>query len=293
VTVGTFTIASTDESGRRYHEADLDLAMEISARAAVALENAQLYASERKAREDAEEARRIAEEASRTKSQFLAVMSHELRTPLNAIGGYAQLLELGVHGSMTDSQLESVRRLKRSQQNLLALIEDLLSFAKLDTGKVEYRFANVPLDKTLNEIETLVKPQLDAKGLHYDYCRVDPDVTIWADSDKFEQIILNLLTNAIKFTREGSVRIDCRVSRDDAKISVSDTGIGIADEKLELIFDPFVQVHSGLTRTSTGSGLGLAISRDLARAMGGDITVKSEEGKGSTFTLTVPTHEPA
>lgn len=293
ITVGTFTMASTGASGRRYHESDLDLAMEISARASVALENAQLYASERKAREDAEEARRIAEDASRTKSQFLAVMSHELRTPLNAIGGYAQLLELGVHGSMTESQLESVRRLKRSQQNLLALIEDLLSFAKLDTGKVEYHFNNVPLDKTLNEIETLVKPQLDAKGLAYNYCRVDSDVTIWADPDKFEQVILNLLTNAIKFTRAGSVKIECLVSDDDAKISVSDTGIGIAAEKLELIFDPFVQVHSGLTRTSTGSGLGLAISRDLARAMRGDITVESEEGKGSTFTLTIPTHEPS
>lgn len=292
VTVGVFTFASTDESGRRYREADLDLLLEVSARASVALENAQLYAAEREARHEAERAMRIAEEASRTKSQFLAVMSHELRTPLNAIGGYAELLEMGVHGSMTDGQLEAVRRVRRSQQNLLALIEDLLTFAKLDTGKVEYRFSSIPVDRTLNEIETLVKPQLDAKRLSYEYCRLDPAVTVWADRDKLEQIVLNLLTNAIKFTANGGIRVECVVNTDNLDISVSDTGIGIAQSNLDMIFDPFVQVNSGLTRTTTGSGLGLAISRDLAHAMGGDITVKSVEGKGSTFTLTLPISKP-
>jgi signal transduction histidine kinase len=193
---------------------------------------------------------------------------------------------------MTDGQLEAIRRVQRSQQNLLALIEDLLTFAKLDTGKVEYRFSAIPLDRTLSEIETLVKPQLDAIGLHYEYCHADPTLKVWADRDKLEQVVLNLLTNAIKFTNTGGIRIECEPHEKTVDIRVSDTGIGISASNLELIFDPFVQVNAGLTRTTTGSGLGLAISRDLAKAMGGDITVESVEGKGSTFTLTLPGSKP-
>jgi signal transduction histidine kinase len=150
----------------------------------------------------------------------------------------------------------------------------------------------VPLNQTLTELEALVAPQLNAKGLSYNYCSISDDVTVWADRDKLEQIVVNLLTNAIKFTPSGSIEVKCHVMPDKVEISVTDTGVGMAPDKLSLIFDPFVQLNAGLTRTSSGSGLGLAISRELARAMGGDVEVQSEPGKGSTFTLSIPRNKP-
>jgi signal transduction histidine kinase len=235
---------------------------------------------------DAREARDAAMQANRAKGDFLAVMSHELRTPLNAIGGYVDILQLGIYGEVTPKQKEALARIVRSQQMLLSLINDVLNFAKLDAGQVQYRMANVPLDVLLAQVEQVVAPQLEAKALHYEFERCDPTLVVRADREKLTQIVLNLLSNAIKFTApNGSIRLACEADGTWARVEVRDTGIGIPSDRLESIFDPFVQVDRSLSRPHEGVGLGLSISRDLAQGMGGTLTVRSVVGEGSTFTL--------
>ena len=225
-------------------------------------------------------------QANRAKGDFLAVMSHELRTPLNAIGGYAEILQLGIYGPVSEKQLDALGRIVRSQQMLLSLINDVLNFAKLDAGQVQYRMMNVPLDAVLVQVEPLVAPQLDAKQLRYQFERCDRTIVVRADREKLIQIVLNLLSNAIKFTAaEGSIRLTCDVDVSWARVHVHDTGIGIPPDRLESVFDPFVQVDRTLNRPHDGVGLGLSISRDLAQGMGGTLSVRSVVGEGSTFTL--------
>ncbi len=239
--------------------------------------------------EEAEEARREAEKASRAKSEFLAMMSHELRTPLNAIGGYAQLMEDGVNGPVTEPQRKSLARIRRNQEHLLTLINDVLNFARMESGRITVQPTDVPVDALLSGAEELVRPQLESRKLEYRYEGGDGGVTVYADRERVLQIILNLLTNATKFTDEGGeIRLSWRVAGDDVVIQVRDTGIGIPAERLETIFEPFVQVEQRRDTSREGVGLGLAISRELARAMGGELTVESEPGKGSTFTLRLP-----
>lgn len=233
-------------------------------------------------------AREAAENANRTKADFLAAMSHELRTPLNAISGYAQLMEMGLHGPITDQQRTALERIRRSHTILARLIEDVLSFARIDAGHVAYNVTDVPVDELLEGVEVFVAPQLEMKGLRYDYSRADRDVTMRADRDKVEQIMLNLLSNAIKFTDEGRISVDCETTQQEVLVRVRDTGRGIPADKLQSIFEPFVQVDSGLKRGIGGTGLGLAISRELARGMSGDITAQSDDGAGAVFTLTLP-----
>ena len=257
-------------------------------------------------RAEAEEARHRAEEANMVRTQFLTMMSHELRTPLNAIGGYAQLMEMGVRGPVTREQREDLARIQAAQQHLLGLINSVLNFARLEAGHVHYDMADVPLVASLQDVEALVAPQMLAKGLTY---RLEPGpatgpegrpIAVRADAEKLRQIMVNLLTNATKFTRPGgrvTVTVSPRV--ESAKeggpgtvaVLVADTGIGIARSRLESIFEPFVQVNRRLTSPDEGVGLGLAISRDLARAMGGDLTAESTLGVGSTFTLVLPRAE--
>ena len=233
-----------------------------------------------------EEQRDAAEKANHAKSDFLAVMSHELRTPLNAIGGYADILQLGIYGELNDRQKDALSRIARSQQMLLSLINDVLNFAKLDAGEVQYRITDVPLDEVLAGAEPLVSPQLTAKQLHFTYEGCNPPLVVRADRDKLMQIVLNLLSNAIKFTAaEGSVVLSCAEEREWVRIDVRDTGSGIPQERLESIFDPFVQVDRALNRPHDGVGLGLSISRDLAEGMGGTLVARSKVGAGSTFSL--------
>ncbi|HWK89446.1 MAG TPA: ATP-binding protein, partial [Longimicrobium sp.] len=235
------------------------------------------------------EAKDEAEGANRAKSEFLAVMSHELRTPLNAIGGYADLIEMGVRGPVTPEQRADLLRIQASQRHLLGLINEVLNYAKLETGTVRYDIADVRVRDVLAAAEALVSPQVRVRGLTLEVAPCPDDAAVRADGEKLRQILVNLLSNAVKFTEPGG-RIDLRaeVRGGQVAILVRDTGMGIPAEKLEAIFEPFVQVRSDLARTADGTGLGLSISRDLARGMAGDLTVESTLGAGSTFTLLLP-----
>ncbi|HET7229580.1 MAG TPA: ATP-binding protein [Longimicrobium sp.] len=253
---------------------------------------------ERKAAEaERERLLMAAEAANRAKSEFLAMMSHELRTPLNAIGGYAELMEMGIHGPVTPAQRHALDRIQRSQRHLLGLITGVLDYSRLEAGAVRYDLADVPVADAVAEAEALIAPQLRAKGLGYTWPGARAGLAVRADREKLQQILLNLLSNAVKFTdardgRPGRVDVSCAIGDGPAAgqvfIRVRDTGEGIAPEKLDRVFEPFVQVDQRLTRANQGVGLGLAISRDLARGMGGDLTVESTPGVGSTLTLTLP-----
>jgi signal transduction histidine kinase len=241
--------------------------------------------------EEMEQARREADRANAAKSDFLARMSHELRTPLNAIGGYVQLIELGVHGPVTDAQRESLSRVVRSQRHLLRLINEVLNLARVEAGHVEYRIERVPIAQLVEAVVPMVEPQMAARDLRSEIS-IDDDIAANADREKAEQILLNLLSNAVKFTpAAGRVAVEALVDASDPShvaIRVRDTGIGISAEKLASVFDPFVQVKTDQGSGDQGTGLGLTISRDLARGMGGDLTAESEPNVGSTFTLTLP-----
>ncbi len=266
----------------------------VADQGALALERARLYAAERKAREAAEAAQAEAEQANAVKSQFLAVMSHELRTPLNAIGGYTELLEMGLRGPVNPQQIEDLRRIRRSQEHLLGLINALLSYAKLEAGHMDYTIERVSVLDTVRAVDSLVAPLAAAHGLRLTTTACDDDAIVLADAEKLRQILLNLVSNAMKFTAKGGeVRVTCErtgATQEERRIvlRVSDTGRGIAAAELVRIFDPFVQVGRTLTSTDAGTGLGLAISRDLARGMGGDLTAESEVGVGSVFRLELP-----
>jgi PAS domain S-box-containing protein len=236
----------------------------------------------------AEVARSEAEAANKAKTDFLAVMSHELRTPLNAIGGYTDLIEMGLRGPITAAQAEDLGKIKRSQRHLLGLINDIMNFARLETGHVSLSLKDMLVNETLAVLDALTEPQVAAKGIAYVKARCEAGLTAWADEEKTRQILINLVSNAIKFTaRGGTITITCDIDGDVVCFRVRDTGRGIAPEKLEMIFEPFVQVNKQFTRDE-GVGLGLAISRDLARMMNGELTAQSEVGVGSVFTLILP-----
>jgi signal transduction histidine kinase len=236
-----------------------------------------------------EDARRLAEAdaANLAKSDFLAAMSHELRTPLNAIGGYTDLLSTGIGGSLSEQQRQYLDRIRSSQQHLLGIINDILNFVRLEAGQLNYTFESVPVREVIDTALLMVVPQATAKGLQV-HSTTETEATVRADRSKLEQILLNLLSNAVKFTEPGG-SIDITVNVEDrVRLHVRDTGIGIPAEQLERIFDPFVQIGRSLTSPHAGAGLGLAISRDLARAMQGDLEVESTEGAGAVFTLSLP-----
>jgi signal transduction histidine kinase len=229
-----------------------------------------------------------AKEANQAKAEFLAVMSHELRTPLNAISGYVDILSLGVDGPLTDKQRVSLGRIQLNQQHLLSLIDDVLSFAKIEAGRLEIRIQTVLVHDVLESLEAVVRPELQKKDLDFT-ADCDDRLSVRADPEKLRQILLNFLANAIKFTPEGGrIRLGADRGEELVRIWVSDTGIGIPSDQIEQVFEPFFQVETGPTRRYPGIGLGLAIARDLARAMDGGVRLESIVGKGSTISVLLP-----
>lgn len=244
--------------------------------------------AELKAKEDARRVT-VSETANVAKSTFLTAMSHELRTPLNAIGGYTELLTLGLGGPTTPEQLDYLERIRRSQQHLLGIISDLLNFSRIEAGTLTYDIRELSLNEVIKGIVPLIEPQAEAKEIVLKIDTTSHDCLVLGDRAKIDQILLNLLSNAIKFTEStGAVTVECKESGNVASIEVADTGRGIPPDKLEAIFEPFVQLGRSLSSAHEGTGLGLAISRELARAMKGNLTVSSKVGSGSTFTLTLP-----
>ena len=249
-------------------------------------------ADETRARMAAEDAQAFAENANAAKTQFLSSMSHELRTPLNAIGGYAQLMAMGLRGPVSAEQEHDLACIQQSQNHLLRLVDTVLSFAKVAAGHLEFVIEDVTVAPVLAAVEALVGPQIVARGLEY-ACpaplSTDRPLILRADVEKLRQILVNLIANAVKFTeRGGHITVTSRANEDRVEIRVHDTGIGIARERLREIFEPFVQLDRSLTRPVEGVGLGLSISRELARAMGGDLEVESSSALGSTFILSLP-----
>ncbi len=280
-TFGALTLVSA-ESRRRYTTDDLALASELARRAALAIDNARQHQA-------AIAAQHKAEVANRVKSEFLAAMSHELRTPLNAIAGYADLLLAGVRGPLTAEQRADLERVQRAQRHLASLIGEVLNFARAEAGRIEYRLAPIPISALLADLPEFVDPQLRERDLSFHCEAPDQSLMVRADQDKVRQILINLLSNSVKFTPPGG-RIDVRCEQRDGQIliHVIDTGVGIEAERLASVFEPFVQLNRSLSDSRGGIGLGLAISRDLARGMGGEIVVESTPGTGSTFTLMLP-----
>jgi signal transduction histidine kinase len=230
-----------------------------------------------------------ADAANQAKTAFLGAMSHELRAPLNAIGGYIELLDMGLRGPVTEDQRADFARVKANQQHLALLITDVLNFARVGSGGMSYAVSDVNGCNALRHAFELIEPLIAQRGLVFDGMSGDLSIVARADPEKVAQILVNLLSNAIKFTPAGGhISAECATMDDTVTLSISDTGLGIATEKLEAIFEPFIQLKEGLADREGGVGLGLAISRDLARAMKGDLTVETTEGKGARFTLSLP-----
>jgi len=234
-------------------------------------------------------ARREAEAANRIKSELFARLSHEFRTPLHAVSGYLEILLQNIHGGLTPDQRRDIERIHQAQEHLLALVNMILDFAKIEGGPVELSMAEIPVEETLQAAEALVAPQYSKKGISYHHGAGDPTITVFADREKVQQIVVNLLANAVKFTAPGgSVGLDWTVEEEILLVRIRDNGCGIPEDKLEQIFEPFVQLRAPGSAPTGGTGLGLPISRDLARAMAGDIRVTSTVGTGSVFTLLLP-----
>jgi PAS domain S-box-containing protein len=271
--LGAMTFVMT-EPDREYDEDDIMLAEELGRRAAIALDNARLYNE--------------AQEANRAKADFLAVMSHELRTPLNAIMGYTDLLDAEVSGGLTDKQRRQLDRIRASARHLLQLIEEILSFARIESGGEEVRLEVVEVSKILDEAAAAVEPMAQSKGLTLDVEFPEDDVVVETDGGKVRQILVNLLSNAVKFTERGGVTLRARADSEHVEMDVVDTGVGIPADQLGRIFDPFWQVERPNTRKAGGTGLGLSVSRRYIRLLRGEISVRSEPGRGTTFTVSIP-----
>jgi signal transduction histidine kinase len=238
---------------------------------------------------EASEARLMAEHANNAKTQFLRAMSHELRTPLNAISGYTEILEMGIRGIVNPAQVKDLGRIKRASAYLLRLINDVLTIARLE-GARPLHLISIAVNPVLSEVESLCILQAKANGLELVVSESGHEMFAMADAERFQQILLNLVTNAIKFTpKGGSISLTADDDAGLARVRVKDTGVGVRMLDIERVFEPFVQIDRHLTSdTQQGVGLGLSISRELARAMSGDLTLESVEGVGSTFTLTLP-----
>lgn len=273
-------------SARALRESDKErvdlLAMEKNARAIA-----------EKARAEAETARAEAERANTIKTDFLAVMSHELRTPLTAIMGYEELLSDGITGPVTELQRQQLGRINASARHLLGLIDEILTFARVDVGREQVRWESMSVNHTLSAAASLIEPMASAKKLKYTIELLDEDQVIQTDPTKFRQMLVNLLSNGVKFTEKGEVRLTSAVRTGVLEIRIADTGVGIDAGNIEHVFEPFWQAEQSATRKAGGTGLGLSVTRKLARLLGGEVTVASRAGAGTTFLLRLPLLAPA
>jgi signal transduction histidine kinase len=286
--IGSF--CAIDNKARRWTPVEVEALTELASSAKREIELRLITRAERTARLAAESEKRAAEESNRSKSAFLAMMSHELRTPLNAIGGYADLIDFGIHGPVTAAQSEALGRIKSSATHLLGLINSVLDFARVESGQIRYNISPIMLAAALRESESMVLPQMLERNLRYRNEGCDPTLVALADVEKVKQIVLNLLTNSTKFTDSGGeICMSCGTAGETSCfVRVEDTGAGIELSKLESIFEPFVQLEPQRGRRNEGVGLGLAISRAFARNMGGDLVAESTLGVGTTMTLLLP-----
>ena len=299
-TLGAITFAS--DSRRDYDDADLMLAEDLGRRCGMAIDNARLFTEREVARQAsevardvaqraidvAEEMRRQAEEANAAKSAFLATMSHEFRTPLNAILGFADLLDLEVTGGLTDGQRVHLTRIMAAGRHLLGLIEEILAFSRLHAGREDVTLEPTDLCGLVRETAELVFPLATSRGLALHVHTPEPHAIVTTDVGKVRQIVLNLLSNAVRFTDAGEVSVELELDGDAAVVRVRDTGIGIASDQAEWIFEPFSQVTQSLIARRGGTGLGLTVARQLARLLGGDVELASAPGQGSTFSVRLP-----
>ena len=279
-TLGVMSL-STAGTRRRFDERDLVLIEDLAQRVAMAVDNSRLHEAERRARAEAEA-------ANQAKSDFLAIMSHELRTPLTAVVGYTELLADEVVGPVNETQRDHLARVRASSEHLLMLIEDILSFARIEAGREHVRIEDFGLAALLEQASVIVRPLAEKQGIDFMLAGHGSRAVLRSDPQKVRQIIINLLANAVKFTASGHVRLSARVVGDRVEFEVSDTGPGIAMEHLERVFDAFWQVDQRMTRKTGGTGLGLSVARQLARLLGGDVSVRSVIGQGSVFTVDLP-----
>jgi signal transduction histidine kinase len=228
------------------------------------------------------------EKANRLKSEFLASMSHELRTPINALIGYTALMLDRIYGDLNDRQEEGLVRIRAAAQHLLALINDILDLAKIEAGRMPLHIEDTVLQEVMREASVQIDPLIKKKGLTYRWIGPDEPLHMMTDRTKVKQIMLNLLSNAVKFTHSGTVTLLAQQEGDLVRLDVADSGIGIRKEDLSAIWDDFRQVDQSRTREFGGTGLGLSITRKLSGALGGRVTLSSEYGRGSTFTIFLP-----
>jgi signal transduction histidine kinase len=230
----------------------------------------------------------VADAAARTKSEFLAMMSHELRTPLNAIAGYAQLLEMGFRGPLTEGQRDAVSRILRGQEHLLTLVDAVLTFSRLTSGRLGIESTELDAAELVDVASEPLVVEFAAREIDFRILPCPERVRVCADRERAVEILRHLLSNALKFTpKGGAVTVAFEEAGGSICFVVTDTGRGIPEAQRDAIFQPFVQVEKGLTRSADGSGLGLAIGRELAERMGGTLTVTSQEGAGSRFVLSL------
>ncbi|MDQ3521464.1 MAG: ATP-binding protein, partial [Gemmatimonadota bacterium] len=266
-------------SERRFGPGDLSLAEELAGRAALAIDNARLYEK--------------VLVASRAKSNFLAVMSHELRTPMNAIIGYSELLGDELTGPLLPRQKEQVERIQASSRHLLQLINEVLAFARIDAGREELEIDTVELYQLVRDTAAVVLPLAELKHLAFRLDLPDGAALVHTDAPKVRQILLNLLSNSVKFTETGEVVLRARVDGEMIQLEVRDTGIGIPEDQMQNIFDPFWQAEQSTNRRAEGTGLGLSVMRQMVRLLGGEVLLDSMPGEGTSFLVRLPAHPEA